>query len=236
MGQAMGSTKSLAKSERLVREGDATSTMSILRQGLAYTYKTLSDGRQQNLAILTPGDVLDCSAYVAGIADASICALTPMTVAQIPHSALDGLIERIPGLARALWRDMVAADAIAREWMVGMGRRSALENVAHRLCELFLRLKAADLASEDACEFPFTQIELADTLGLSVVHVNRVLQQLKRAALIKLDRGKLIIRDWDGLVQAGDFDPSYLDLTPMPARPTEGSRAYHQLTASTGAK
>ena len=223
--QAAASTRTLAKSECLARQGDATGALSILCQGLAIAYKTLSDGRQQNLAIFAPGDMLDCASYVAGVVDVSICALTQITVAQIPYVALDSLIERRPALGRGLWRDRAATHAIAREWMVGMGRRSANENVAHRLCELFVRLKAVNLATQDTCEFPFTQIELSDTLGLSVVHVNRVLQHLKRAGLIRIERGKLIVRDWDGLVRTSGFDPAYLELTPAPVRSAYPRRA-----------
>ena len=99
-----------------------------------------------------------------------------------------------------------------REWILNVGRREAYGRMAHLLCEFYVRLKAVGLTNGHAYEMPFTQAELADATGLSTVHVNRTLQELRHDGLIKTQAGKVIIEDWDGLRAAGEFDPTYLHL------------------------
>lgn len=97
-----------------------------------------------------------------------------------------------------------------REWLASVGRRSAYQRIAHLLCEVFVRMKAVGLAEELAFTLPITQAELADSLGLSAVHVNRVLQQLRGEGLIRSRGAQTTICDWEGLKRAGDFDANYL--------------------------
>jgi CRP-like cAMP-binding protein len=111
-----------------------------------------------------------------------------------------------------MWRDTLIDAAIFREWMIGIGRRSAYTRIAHVLCEVFVRLRAVGLANGDECELPVTQAELGDALGLSTVHVNRSLQELRGDGLIQLRAGSLTILNWDGLKTAGEFDVTYLHL------------------------
>jgi CRP-like cAMP-binding protein len=112
-----------------------------------------------------------------------------------------------------LWRDTLIDAAVFREWMIGIGRRSAYTRIAHVLCEVFVRLKAVGLANGYECEWPITQAEIGDALGLSTVHVNRSLQELRGDGLIQLGGGVLRILDWNGLKEAGEFDPTYLHMT-----------------------
>jgi CRP-like cAMP-binding protein len=112
------------------------------------------------------------------------------------------------------WRDTLVDAAIFREWMVGLGRREALPRIAHLLCELLIRLKAVGLAEDHAFELPLTQAELGDALGLSTVHVNRVLKELRGRGLVATKGKRLIIEDWEGLKEAGEFDPTYLHVEP----------------------
>ena len=204
------------KATCLAREGQTAGVLSILCEGLAFSSRTLSTGQQQNLAIFVPGDILNHEEFLLKKASLSVWALTSVTVAHIPHAALAAILETHPNVVRALWRDLATTARVTQEWMVSMGRRSAYQRVAHFLCEVQTRFEAAGLATASECLFPLTQNELADTLGLSVVHVNRVLQQLRREALVQLSQSKLIVLDWKGLVRAGDFDAQYLDL-PQPA-------------------
>ena len=201
-----------AKSERVVYEAQSMNMLSVLCDGLAISSRTLANGQQQNLAIFVPGDVLNHEEFLLRKAVVSVWALTPIIVVNIPHLGLGAVIEQHPSLGRALWREMAGSLRVAHEWMVSMGRRSAYQRVAHFLCEVQTRFRAAGLATAAECLFPLTQSELADTLGLSVVHINRVLQQLRREDLVYLAQGKLVVRDWKGLVRACDFDPRYLDL------------------------
>ena len=144
--------------------------------------------------------------------DHSVKTLTRCKVAFVPHDALAELTRRCPRVGDVLWRDTLIDAAIFREWMVGIGRRSTVTRIAHVLCEVFLRLKAVGLTHGHECEFPITQTEIGDALGLSTVHVNRSLQELRSIGLIDLRRGFLGILDWQGLKKAGEFDPVYLHL------------------------
>ena len=131
-------------------------------------------------------------------------------MAFVPHETILGWMDRYPRIARALWRDTLVDGAIFREWIANVGARDALERLAHLLCEIFVRLQVVGLAQEDGCELPLTQNELGDAIGVSLVHVNRVLQELRGRELISLKRGTLVIKDWDGLKEVGQFDPAYL--------------------------
>jgi CRP-like cAMP-binding protein len=147
-----------------------------------------------------------------GDTDHSIGTLVPTTVAVIPHAILRDLIEQYPAIAQALWQDTLIDSAVFREWMIGIGRRSANQRIAHVLCEIYVRLKAIGLAGNGTVALPVTQAELGDSLGLSTVHVNRVLQELRRDRLIALHGGQLVIQNWAGLKEAGEFDPGYLHI------------------------
>ncbi len=207
-------SKWCAKGDCIVQDGRNGGALSILCEGIAVSSRILASGQQQNLAIFVPGDIVNYEEFLLKQATSSVWALTPIQVINIPHASLSTAIEKFPGIAQGLSRDMAAGARIMQEWMVSMGRRPAYQRVAHFLCEVQVRFRAAGLGTEFECLFPLTQSELADTLGLSVVHINRVLQQLRREQLVHLAQSKLIIRDWRGLVQAGDFEPAYLGLSP----------------------
>jgi CRP-like cAMP-binding protein len=128
----------------------------------------------------------------------------------LPHEVIHDLCARQPRIAGALWRETLIDAAIFREWMVGIGRRSAHARIAHLLCEMLVRMRAVGLAEDHACELPFTQTGIGDALGLSTVHVNRTLQELRGAGLITLRGGALTVMDWEGLQGAGEFDLTYL--------------------------
>jgi CRP-like cAMP-binding protein len=142
--------------------------------------------------------------------DHAIGTLTPGTVAIIPHEVLLDLTQIYPRIARALSHSILVDAATAREWMVRLGRRTAYERTAHLLCELWLRLDAVGLTQGDNFKLPVTQARLADALGLTPVHVNRILKQLRESGLITLHGGTVKITDWDGLRNAGEFTPDYL--------------------------
>ena len=109
-----------------------------------------------------------------------------------------------------MWRETLIDASIFREWVMNVGRREAINQIAHVLCELVVRMRAVGLAEDHSCEFPITQTELGDATGNSTVHVNRTLQELRAAGLIHLEKGKLTVLNWAELKQVGDFDPTYL--------------------------
>jgi CRP-like cAMP-binding protein len=203
----------------IIHQGDRPHVVNLLLTGLAYRYKMLEDGRRQVLAVFVPGDFCDMRNFILERMDHSIGALTEVTVSQLRPDAFETLINTSSRLRDAFWWAKLVDDAITREWIVNIGQRTAMERTAHFLCELFWRLRSVGLTREHACEFPFTQIELADTLGLSAVHVNRTLQELRREGLIVLHDRELAMPDLDRLQSAAAFDPGYLHLR----RPAQGN-------------
>ena len=198
--------------EELSGEGPP-GTISLVLSGFAYRSKLLSDGRRQIHGLFVPGDL--CSHIYGSLCpglDHVVRTLAPSLVASIPASTFQSLAQEQPRIARALWVNTVTDDAILREWVVSLGRRTAYERMAHLFCEIFLRLQAVGLVEGQSCDLPLTQTDLGDLLGLSTVHVNRVLQQLRRDELIVLKGSHLTVRDILVLGRAADLDPNYLHL------------------------
>jgi CRP-like cAMP-binding protein len=209
---ASARTRQISADQDMVRDGDRPSECTLVLEGFACRYKILPTGRRQIMSFHIPGDICDLHALLMGDTDHSIGTLTPTTVALLPHTIMRDLIEHYPAIAQAFWQDTLIDSAVFREWMIGMGRRSANQRIAHVLCELYVRFKAMGLTTDGSFAMPITQAELGDSLGLSTVHVNRVLQDLRREGLITLQGGKLVIENWTGLKNAGEFDPAYLHI------------------------
>jgi CRP-like cAMP-binding protein len=199
------------KGECLIREGVELSSLHILCSGMARALRTFADGIQQIVAVFVEGDTLNAGEIVFRQSRNSIYALTEATYLSIPLGALNELIAIRPAIARALWLETAAQAAIQQEWMVWLGQRAAEPRLAHFLCELSHRLQLAGHDTRAAFDFPLTQSDLADTLGLSTVHINRTLQVLRSRGLIELARSRLTILDKDGLYAIAEFDPQYLD-------------------------
>ncbi|HEY8611289.1 MAG TPA: Crp/Fnr family transcriptional regulator [Roseomonas sp.] len=198
--------------EDIIREGERPHSLSIVLSGWACRYKYLEDGRRQILSFLLPGDLCDSHVFVLREMDHSIGSLTPMSVAQIPRRRIEEVVLGHPRISQALWWDLLVSTAVQREWTVSLGQRDALERMAHLLCEIFLRMRSIGLANGDSCDLPLTQMELADAMGLSAVHVNRTLQELRAAKLITLKGKTLTIPDLEALQNAAQFNPNYLHL------------------------
>jgi len=196
----------------LVCEGEIRGVTLVMLAGWACRYKTLEDGRRQLSAFLIPGDICDHSMVFLGHADHAIGAITPVTVAEVQRETIERFARDFARLRQALWWDMLVTASIQREWTVSLGRRTALERVAHLLCELFLRLQAVDLTRSWTCELPVTQAEFADATGLSHVHVNRTLQELRAASLVSWQDRILTILDFTALAETAQFNAGYLHL------------------------
>lgn len=205
-----GAVRLLERHEALFEEGDDATHLHILSRGLALSSRRLLDGQQQHMALCLPGEALDHEGFVLERAGASACALTDACVVAVPRRALAEAQARSPALAAALTRSLAYGARLAQERVVSMGRRSAYERLAHFFCETRTRLAGAGLAAGAQFDLPLTQRDFADLLGLSVVHVNRVVQQLRREGLVEVQRTQVTVRDWRGLAQAGHFDPAYL--------------------------
>jgi CRP-like cAMP-binding protein len=180
--------------------------------GFAYRYNLTDEGKRQILSFHISGDIPDLQSLHLEVMDHSLATLGPSRLAFIRHADLLSLMHSHPRLGHLLWRDTLIDAAVFRQWMVGLGRRDAHGRIAHLLCELLVRLRAVELVEDHAFELPVTQAELSDALGITTVHVNRVLQDLRGENLITLRGGSLKVLDWEGLQRAGEFDPTYLHL------------------------
>lgn len=196
----------------LIREGARPADVHIVLDGFACRYKLLDDGGRQILAWLTAGDCCDLQVSLLGEMDHSIATLSECRVGYVDRTRLDALVVERPQIMRALWRAMLVEQAMLHEWLTSMGRRSGEEQIAHLFCELLERLKAAGLAAGDAFEFPITQVELADTVGLSSVHVNRIIHNLRDQRLISWRGRAFQVLDAPRLRELADFSPNYLHL------------------------
>jgi CRP-like cAMP-binding protein len=194
----------------IVPEGILPDHCTLILSGFACRYKLLPDGDRQIHAFKISGDVPDLYSYILGFTDHAIGALTACDVAAISHHDLQQITQRFPNLARALWRDTLIDAAIAREWLTGLGRRDAYARTAHLICEQYHRMKAIGMADNGILEFPVTQTEIADALGLSTVHVNRTMKSLSRDRLLSYRNHSITVLNWQALQRVGQFEPAYL--------------------------
>jgi len=196
----------------LVREGDRPSRSCLILSGFTATYKVTKRGKRQIMTFGLAGDIPDLHSLHLKVLDSSIGTLTECRVGFITHEDLRDLCTRYPRIAAAFWRETVIEGAIFREWVMNVGRREAYTRIAHVLCELLTRLRAVGLVEDHACNLPITQGEFGDAMGITTVHVNRVLQQMRAEGLIVTKGARLTIPDWNRLKQVGEFDPTYLHL------------------------
>ena len=198
--------------EELACEGDRADTIRIFLSGWACRYKALEDGRRQIVSLILPGDTCDAHIYLLSAMDHSIATLTSVVYAELDRAAFERLISADITVAEAFYCEALASRSIQREWAVNLGRRDALERVAHIICELYERLRIVGLVDGSSFGFPVTQMDLADTTGLSTVHLNRTLQELRAAGLITLRDRSLTIHDFQALRGTAMFNPNYLHL------------------------
>lgn len=188
----------------------------LLMEGFTARYSSLSDGRRQITEINVSGDFVDLHSLLMKQMDHGVVTLTDCVIAHAPHARLRKVTEEHPHLTRLLWLDTIIDAAVHRQWLVAMGRRSGLAHLAHLLCELHLRLKAVERTDGWAFDLPLTQAALGDTLGLSTVHVNRLIAELRREQLVRWTQTRVEILDWDRLAEVAEFDPTYLRLHRAP--------------------
>ncbi|CAO4165268.1 Crp/Fnr family transcriptional regulator [Methylorubrum populi] len=206
----------LEPQQDIVRAGDRATGVHLVIEGFAFRYKIVGDGQRQILGLLLPGDFCDLQSVVLGPSDHYIAALTACTVADVAQDRIDALVFRDSRLARALWWATLVDESILREWLASMGQRSADKRIAHLFCELLLRQQLVGAAGKRDCPLPLTQPMLADILGITTIHVSRVLRDLRMAGLIQLKDRHLHVPDVRRLRNFCDFDTTYLHLVREP--------------------
>jgi CRP-like cAMP-binding protein len=202
----------IKENQDLVRAGDRPSRSCLVLSGFACTYKMTVQGKRQIVSFNLPGDIPDLQSLHLRVLDNGISTISPCRVGFIPHEVLRDICERYPRITAAFWRETLIDASIFREWVMNVGQREAYTRMAHVLCELLTRLRAVGLTQDHSCNLPITQSEFADALGVTTVHVNRVLQAMRADGLIELKGDRLNIPDWEKLKQVGEFDPTYLHL------------------------
>lgn len=210
--------------EDIISRGDEPMEAFIVKSGWAVRYIALEDGRSQVLNFMLPGDVYDLQVVVTEGADHSIAALNKVEIFQIPRREFLRMFESGTRAGIAFWWCALQEEAILREQIVRNGRRSARERVAHLILELHRRATIAGEGAGDTFNLPVSQAIMADALGLSFVHVNRVLSELTKTGCIARAKSQLTLRDRDKLVEISGFQDDYLHLDVNPRRLTFAER------------
>jgi CRP-like cAMP-binding protein len=207
-----------APNDDIVSSHERVERACLVSSGLAGRYDQMLDGERQVTSIYVAGDMCDLHSVVAPRVSWSITALSRVTVIRVHHRQLRDLCIRYPGVAIAFWRDGTADAAIFAKWIGNLGRKNGKARIGHLFCEMGMRGEAAGLGSKTAYELPLTQAQLADTVGLTAVHVNRTLKDLNIGSLVHFRRGRVEIPDWEALTLLAEFDPAYLMLEGPPRR------------------
>lgn len=194
----------------LIREGDRPGPVFVILEGWACRYKILPSGTRQILAHLMPGDSCDLHIGLLAEMDHSIQTITRAYVATIERVEMDEMLDRHPDIAKAMYIGQLIDEGIMRAWITSMGRRASVERVAHLMCELYVRARNIGLTDKADLEVPLSQSMVADSLGMTAVHLNRVFKKLRLENTMTLTRGSLRITDPQKLAQIAGFDENYL--------------------------
>lgn len=209
---AVAAVQDFPPGRTIVRAGAVLTQSMLTVDGVIARYKDLAEGQRQIQDLHLAGDFTDLHGFLLKRLDHNIGALTRVRMALMPHDAVRRITEEEPHLGRLLWFSTLLDAAIQREKILSVGRRSAIARLAHLLCELHVRLDAVGLAEEGSFALPITQLDLGDATGLTSVHVNRMLKQLRDDRLVTFRGGRVTIHDWARLQQVGEFDTAYLYL------------------------
>jgi len=216
--------KVVERNQVIVREFEEATYSCVMLSGFSIRSKVTAAGTRQIVALHMKGEIVDLQNSMLKVADHSVQMLTSGKIAEIPREEIIRLTLEFPRICQAMWIDTLVDGSIFREWIMNVGRRDARTRMAHLLCEFSLRLKIAGLGENNRYELPMTQEQLADTTGLTPVHVNRTIKALEREGLIERSSARSIhIGDWRKLAEVGDFDSNYLHL-----RKNEPALAYAQ--------
>jgi CRP-like cAMP-binding protein len=211
---ALGEVKTYSADRIVIREGQLLDASTLLLEGMMCRYKDLSDGQRQITELHVPGDFVDLHSFTLKRLDHSILALTPCRVVEMPHANIEKITERYPHLTRVYWFATTLDAAIHREWELSLGRRSALAKIAALFCEMRVRFNVIGMTEGDTYALPLTQTDLSECLGLTAIHVNRTLKELREENIVQFKGGRVTIQNLAQLERIAEFDPAYLYLGP----------------------
>lgn len=213
---AISDSQTVEADRTIIRAGEDVSQCVLLIEGLLCRYKDLRNGERQIMELHVPGDFADLHSFTLKRLDHNVMALTRCRLAFAPHERLEAISREHPHLTRLLWFSTNLDAAIHREWVLSLGRRTAVGRLAHLFCELHVRLGLAGLTEGDEYPLDLTQADLAECMGLTPVHVNRTLKDLREQGLVEFRGGRVRIDDLPGLRRVAEFDPGYLYLDRRP--------------------
>jgi CRP-like cAMP-binding protein len=200
------------RNQCMVRSGDKLDHSMLLLTGFAMRCKFAIDGARQIVEINLPGDFIDLHSFILKRLEHDITAAGRCDIGTVSHSELKRVTEKFPRLTRVLWFQTLVDAAIHREWMLVLGKKRGRARIAQFFCEIDKRLKIVGLAAGGGYDLPFNQQELADITGMTSVHLNRCLKELRDAGLVTFRNGKVELHDSAGLTREAQFDPAYLHL------------------------
>lgn len=203
-------TTEISAGEIWLREGDKPSYCSVLEEGFAKSYKVVSSGAKQVLELFFPGQIVDADALILPATEYTVVAVSDCTFRLFDCDALLDLAFQRPEIGKAIWRESLFRASLAREWIVNVSRRDAKSRIAHVICEITIRMSIIPDEAKNGFAFPLNQDQLSNVVGLTPMHVSRILGRLEDEGIIERKGRSLVIRDWDGLRRVGDFRSLYL--------------------------
>ncbi len=209
-------TREVAADRVVIREGELLDSSVLLLEGLMCRYRDMRNGARQISELQIPGDFLDLHGFTLKKLDHHVMSLTPARMAIVPHDRLRAVTESHPHLTRLLWMSTNIDAAVHREWMLSIGRRPALARLAHLFCELHFRFDVVGMTNGGSYPLSLTQADIAECLGLTPIHVNRTLMELRQTGAIEFRSRRVTIHDLDRLMRLAEFDPIYLHLEKRP--------------------
>ena len=198
----------------VVRDGERATDCCLIADGFCVRSKTIASGKRQILSIHIPGEIPDLMSLFLHVMDHDLSTLTPCTLGFISHETLQKLHRRSPAIAEMFWRDTLIDAAMFREWIVNVGQRPALSRLAHVMIELRERLKVIGRIDGSSFEMPLTQEQVGEALGITAVHANRVIKQLREEDVVEFHRGRATVLDERKFLELADFEDRYLHQSP----------------------
>lgn len=208
------SERRFERHQLLVHSGERVDHSMLLLDGFAIRSKAAPDGARQIVEVCVAGDFVDLHGFILKRLDHEISAAGRCEIATVPHNELRRVCDALPRLSRVLWFQTLIDASIHREWMLVLGKKRGRARIAQFFCELQARLKTVGIAGSDGYPLPFSQQELADFTGMTAVHANRSLKELRDSGLVTFRNGRVELHDLAGLIRSAQFDPEYLHLGP----------------------
>jgi CRP-like cAMP-binding protein len=206
--------KTYAPGQYIVRDGERPTACCLLAEGFCIRSKNTFEGRRQILSIHIPGEIPDLQSLYLHVLDHDLVTLTECRLGFIPHAALKVLVRQRPNVVEVLWRDTLIDAAMFREWIVNVGQRPAASRLAHIVVELRERLKVIGREQGDRVEMPLTQEQIGEAMGITPIHANRIIKQLREDGVLEFHRGHVTVLDEAKLEELAHFDDRYLHLSP----------------------